>query len=156
MRRPLGHHVLGHTAREPRDYPESRARETAADKFAFKTMDAARHPETVNANSGRRAEQQRLGLKIGTNEGRFLGGFLKVNDAESVNFHRVPNQILNLIEICRILWLPSDCCWTCCHQQLIRSSRPRKPSTARAVSVPLALHCMELAALEAICRKLPT
>jgi hypothetical protein len=26
----------------------------------------------------------------------------------------------------------------------------------RAVSVPLALHCMELAALEAICRKLTT
>jgi len=43
-----------------------------------------------------------------------------------------------------------------CHQQLIRSSRPRGPSTARAVSVPLALHCMELAALEAICRKLTT
>jgi hypothetical protein len=43
-----------------------------------------------------------------------------------------------------------------CHQQLIRSSRPRDPSTARAVSVPLALHCMELAALEAICRKLTT
>ena len=43
-----------------------------------------------------------------------------------------------------------------CHQQLIRSSRPREPSTARAVSVPLALHCMELAALEAICRKLTT
>jgi hypothetical protein len=27
---------------------------------------------------------------------------------------------------------------------------------ARAVSVPLAPHCMELAALEAICRKLTT
>jgi hypothetical protein len=37
-----------------------------------------------------------------------------------------------------------------------RSSQPREPSTARAVSVPLALHCMELAALEAICRKLTT
>lgn len=41
MRRLLGHHVLGHTAREARDYPESRARETASDKFAFKTMAAA-------------------------------------------------------------------------------------------------------------------
>ena len=43
-----------------------------------------------------------------------------------------------------------------CHQQLILRSQPREPSTARAVSVPLALHCMELAALEAICRKLTT
>src|ERR1700679_3415109 len=43
-----------------------------------------------------------------------------------------------------------------CHQQSILRSQPREPSTARAVSVPLALHCMELAALEAICRKLTT
>ena len=33
-------------------------------------------------------------LKIGTNQRRLLGGFLKLNDAESVNFHRVPNQVL--------------------------------------------------------------
>jgi hypothetical protein len=32
----------------------------------------------------------------------------------------------------------------------------KTPSTPRAVSVPLALHCMELAALDAICRKLTT
>ena len=37
----LGHHVLGHTRIGPRDYPESRERETAADKFAFKTMAGA-------------------------------------------------------------------------------------------------------------------
>lgn len=43
-----------------------------------------------------------------------------------------------------------------CHQQLIMSSQPRELSPPRAVSVPLALHCMELAALEAICRKLTT
>jgi hypothetical protein len=43
-----------------------------------------------------------------------------------------------------------------CHQQLILRSQPREPSTARAVSVPLALHCIELAALEAICRRLTT
>jgi hypothetical protein len=44
---------------------------------------------------------------------------------------------------------------TCVHRTN-RSSQPREPSTARAVSVPLALHCMELAALEAICRELTT
>lgn len=37
----LGHHVLGHTSRNPSSYPESRERESAADKFAFKTMAAA-------------------------------------------------------------------------------------------------------------------
>ena len=37
----LGHHVLEHTASNPKDYPESRKRETAADKFAFKTMAVA-------------------------------------------------------------------------------------------------------------------
>ena len=42
----------------------------------------------------RQAEEPRLGLKIGTNQSRFLGGFLKLSDAESVNFHRVPNQVL--------------------------------------------------------------
>ena len=35
-----------------------------------------------------------MGLKIGTNQRRLLGGVLKLNDAESVNFHRVPNQVL--------------------------------------------------------------
>jgi hypothetical protein len=34
----LGHHVVGHTSRNPSSYPESRARESAADKFAFKSM----------------------------------------------------------------------------------------------------------------------
>jgi hypothetical protein len=37
----LGHHVLGHTSSNPSSYPESRARESAADKFAFKTMASA-------------------------------------------------------------------------------------------------------------------
>jgi len=35
-----------------------------------------------------------VGLKIGTNQGRFLGGFLRLSAAESVNFHRAPNQVL--------------------------------------------------------------
>jgi hypothetical protein len=35
-----------------------------------------------------------LGLKIGTNQGRVPGGFLSLSAAESVNFHRVPNQVL--------------------------------------------------------------
>ena len=37
---------------------------------------------------------KRLGLRIGTNQGRFSGGSLKLSDTESVNFHRVPNQVL--------------------------------------------------------------
>jgi hypothetical protein len=41
MAHELGHHVLGHTASKPKNYPESRERETAADKFAFKTMAGA-------------------------------------------------------------------------------------------------------------------
>ena len=36
----------------------------------------------------------RLGLRIGTNHLGFLSGFWKLNDAESVNFHCVPNQVL--------------------------------------------------------------
>ena len=36
----------------------------------------------------------RLGLRIGTNQSGFLSGFLKLSAAESVNFHRVPNQVL--------------------------------------------------------------
>jgi hypothetical protein len=35
-----------------------------------------------------------LGLKIGTNGRGFLGGFLQLSDAESMNFHCVPNQVL--------------------------------------------------------------
>ena len=42
------------------------------------------------------------------------------------------------------------------HQQLNQVVTTKRTSTARAVSVPLAVHCMELAALEAICRKLTT
>jgi hypothetical protein len=42
----------------------------------------------------RQAEGKRLGLRIGTNQDRSLGGFLKLSDAESVNFHCVPNQVL--------------------------------------------------------------
>lgn len=34
----LGHHVLGHTAARPADYPESRQREAKADAFAFRVM----------------------------------------------------------------------------------------------------------------------
>jgi hypothetical protein len=34
------------------------------------------------------------GLRIGTNQSGFLGGFLYLSDAESVNFHCVPNQVL--------------------------------------------------------------
>jgi hypothetical protein len=37
---------------------------------------------------------EKLGLKIGTNQGPVLGGFLNRSAAESVNFHRVPNQVL--------------------------------------------------------------
>src|SRR5260370_37113194 len=33
-----------------------------------------------------------LGLRIGTNQSGFLGGFLKLSDAESGKFHFVPNQ----------------------------------------------------------------
>ena len=36
----------------------------------------------------------RLGLRFGTNHSRLLRGFWKLNDAESVNFHCVPNQVL--------------------------------------------------------------
>ena len=35
-----------------------------------------------------------LGLSFGTNQRGFLGGFLNLNDAESINFHCVPNQVL--------------------------------------------------------------
>src|SRR5437899_1948311 len=35
-----------------------------------------------------------LGLSFGTNQAGFLSGFLKLSDAESVNFHCVPNQVL--------------------------------------------------------------
>jgi hypothetical protein len=42
------------------------------------------------------------------------------------------------------------------HQQLIGRHNQENLPLPRAVSVPLALHCMELAALEAICRKLTT
>jgi hypothetical protein len=34
----LGHHVLGHTATPPANYPESRQREAKADAFAFRVM----------------------------------------------------------------------------------------------------------------------
>lgn len=34
-----------------------------------------------------------LGPRIGTNQSGLLRGFLKLSDAESVNFHRVPNQV---------------------------------------------------------------
>jgi predicted Zn-dependent protease len=34
----LGHHVLGHTATSPANYPESRQREAKADAFAFRVM----------------------------------------------------------------------------------------------------------------------
>jgi len=33
-----------------------------------------------------------LGLKIETNQTGFLGGFLDLSDAESMNFHCVPNR----------------------------------------------------------------
>jgi hypothetical protein len=37
---------------------------------------------------------QEIGTKVGTNRGRFLGGFLRLSAAESMSFHRVPNQVL--------------------------------------------------------------
>ena len=46
----------------------------------------------------RQAEGPGLGPGIGTNQDRFLGGFLKLSDAESVNFHRVGNQVLDQAE----------------------------------------------------------
>ena len=84
---------------------------------AVRDQGSMRIRETVNANSGRRAEQQRLGLKIGTNEGRLLGGFLKLNDAESVNFHRVPNQVLYQAE-------PLPDCYHL-HSTIVYVTRPR-------------------------------
>jgi hypothetical protein len=35
-----------------------------------------------------------FGSKFGSNQPPFLGGFLKLTDAESMNFHCVPNQVL--------------------------------------------------------------
>jgi hypothetical protein len=35
-----------------------------------------------------------LGLRIGTNQRGFLCGFSVLSDAESMNFHCVPNQVL--------------------------------------------------------------
>ena len=40
-----------------------------------------------------------LGLKIGTKQSGFLGGFLELNDAESISFHCVPNQVLYQAEL---------------------------------------------------------
>ena len=40
--------------------------------------------------------QEDLGLKIGTNRRGFWGGVLQLSDAESMDFHRVPNQVLYL------------------------------------------------------------
>ena len=42
----------------------------------------------------RQPGQENLGLKIGTSRGGLLSGFLLLSDAESMNFHCAPNQVL--------------------------------------------------------------
>jgi hypothetical protein len=67
-----------------------------------------------------------LGLRIGTNQDRFLGGFLKLSDAESVNFHCVPNQVLYQAE-------PLPDCYHL-HSTIVYVTRPRSlGSTDRVV-----------------------
>src|SRR6266576_1277010 len=39
-----------------------------------------------------------LGLSFGTNQSGVWSGFLELNDAEAVNFHCVPNQVLSQAE----------------------------------------------------------
>ena len=55
---------------------------------------SAKPGQIVSDSSTGRACSDCLGLSFGTNQAGFLGGFLKLNDAESMNFHCVPNQVL--------------------------------------------------------------
>src|SRR6516162_11503 len=47
----------------------------------------------VKREKGRKRLTFSVGLRFGTNHSGVLGGFWKLNDAESANFHCVPNQV---------------------------------------------------------------
>ena len=82
----------GHRSRHGRHFPGRRDFLTAPGGALASLVDQA--SAGIAPSPQERVAPIRLGLRIGTNQSGFLGGFLYLSDAESMNFHCVPNQVL--------------------------------------------------------------
>ena len=69
---------------------------TDGSKLAVIDISERRVIQTMDFGHGVRPHGAVFGPKerIGTNQPRFFSGFFELNDAESMNFHCVPNQVL--------------------------------------------------------------